>query len=1660
MFINTIIYSQNLSNISISSNYEVGCQEFQNIERDKFKDPIFLESIQDGDCIRVCEQTSVIYTLNNLPNTGVTTQWSVVGGVILSQTSSTCQIKWSEAGSASLSFTISTSSSVINKNICFEKINKPRSFFNVLPPVQGTRLILACLNQTLYFTNQSSPNGGTALVSPYLWDFGDGTYSTAFEPTHAYTTDGEYDVSLTVYNSCNCSTVFKRKVKVIKYQGFDLVCPAVVCDGDKVTYSLPEDIASACTESINPWSVEGGEIIGFDPQQGEVEILWNNVNQDGFGYVTFNPSECFLKCYVPSTLKVPVIQKNATIEGPQTACLKEQVIYKMPQWPTTDFRWEILDNVNGALAEVLLSDQRNEVIIRPWVLGQLRLRCTYTNTLLDCGGSAEFIINVEGYLPINGPSTLCKNTIGSYQTQNNQAVNWVLKKANGQLIHTATNVSNYSYNFTVAGGYSLIAGAQNTCGQDEFLINVVDVPISVDPNDIKVSFNGTLTNASTTKICPNIPYNYSLPILSNHQYIWSVTNGTIVGSNIGNSVMITFNDSTPAQISVIKQSINPLLCSSLPTIITVPFEQINAQIVSITNPSSNAVCANSINDYQVNFFNTSTIYNEGESYNWSLSNPLLGSIIAGQGTNAVSVAYNNVNALTTGTLNLTITKCNIPPQIIPFTVTINPIPAIAIQATPNPVCGGSSVSFSLVSTNGVPIPANATVNWNFGGGIVSGGINNSFIFLNSNNVNITKNVTAQLIGVCNGNSNLANIAVIVRPQPKATLSLSPGNFNSFCNQSDINATLTVASSTSGITSIQWYKDNILIPGATGTTLLITPTLGFGSYHFVVTNANGCTNQSNPQNIIQYCGEVPACTIAPDPQVVNNASQQCGRLTLSSTFGTTPLSSNWSIFGPNFSLINTNQSPINLINAGVYQTILYATYPGTNGNPCTIGIRNDVIVPYIPDFAYNATCSGSNSFTVTLTDKSSFYAPVEDRTVTYSYRLGATGNFIPVTGTTFTATTQGTYQIKIVIQGKLGTILQTACEKIITTFPLVGVPNNSITLVDGPLCHYTAVRFGLFTQPAITDNLLWTFEPGTPNQATNTNDQPYREFTTPGLKTVTVTVTNRLGCSRTFTTTVTIPPKCFRGTITSTPVNPTVCAGSSIVLNYVPNGDTCNATQYQWMNGLTLVTTTTEPSLTVSTNGTYWVRVKNADCDYDVPNRVTPIFRPLPSIQLTAPPATCFGNAVQLTATTTATVLRWFINTVPQTAFDNQSSITLSNLPTGTHTITATVYSGAINATSTCSSSVSQFVTIVSAPVAPTISVQVNCPSTEVGGIPYYNVDLTASSPSTGVYTWSNGMNGANITVPDGGPYQVRLSNGGCSSTAQVVVPKNPEDYIWIFPSGCYDFCEKEADFNSLIGPRLPLHYWSWNNYNIDGTVLSEGHDDFANEQDIENSGNYSLTINTGTCSLESKLMATNVTACEKCDVQEVHLIRVVKNEATRFCSFLITFELSSVAGFEGIITAPNDELYFDPSSIVFLPGTHTYTVTAIPLGNFIGGTVIVDVKGFLNGFPCTEQFVVNLPSCNEEVIESKTQIITNDKKLLVLVYPNPAQDSVTIQYTNMPHTAQMYVYDLQGKELKKDTVQQGDSSVHIDTSIFAAGMYIVVTKLDGVFINQQKLIIN
>jgi len=61
----------------------------------------------------------------------------------------------------------------------------------------------------IYFTNFSEN-----AVS-YLWDFGDGQTSTDFEPTHIYTENGTYTVTLSIYSELDCEFSTVQKTIVI-----------------------------------------------------------------------------------------------------------------------------------------------------------------------------------------------------------------------------------------------------------------------------------------------------------------------------------------------------------------------------------------------------------------------------------------------------------------------------------------------------------------------------------------------------------------------------------------------------------------------------------------------------------------------------------------------------------------------------------------------------------------------------------------------------------------------------------------------------------------------------------------------------------------------------------------------------------------------------------------------------------------------------------------------------------------------------------------------------------------------------------------------------------------------------------------------------------------------------------------------------------------------------------------------------------------------------------------------------------------------------------------------------------------------------------------------------------------------------------------------------
>ena len=60
---------------------------------------------------------------------------------------------------------------------------------------------------TVNFTDQSSK---TKAGDTYLWNFGDGNTSTQKNPSHTYTTNGTFSVTLTITTNNGCSTVYQR----------------------------------------------------------------------------------------------------------------------------------------------------------------------------------------------------------------------------------------------------------------------------------------------------------------------------------------------------------------------------------------------------------------------------------------------------------------------------------------------------------------------------------------------------------------------------------------------------------------------------------------------------------------------------------------------------------------------------------------------------------------------------------------------------------------------------------------------------------------------------------------------------------------------------------------------------------------------------------------------------------------------------------------------------------------------------------------------------------------------------------------------------------------------------------------------------------------------------------------------------------------------------------------------------------------------------------------------------------------------------------------------------------------------------------------------------------------------------------------------------------
>ncbi len=126
---------------------------------------------------------------------------------------------------------------------------------------------VACLNQPVQFTNTSVWATGKGVR--YVWDFGDGTQSSAQSPTHTYTQPGSnINVSLHIqYEGSNCSSTVSHNLTVTETPaiGIETAGPAEFCAGDSVKVQLSGEIADA------KWSNGGNGTFTYATQGGQLQ---------------------------------------------------------------------------------------------------------------------------------------------------------------------------------------------------------------------------------------------------------------------------------------------------------------------------------------------------------------------------------------------------------------------------------------------------------------------------------------------------------------------------------------------------------------------------------------------------------------------------------------------------------------------------------------------------------------------------------------------------------------------------------------------------------------------------------------------------------------------------------------------------------------------------------------------------------------------------------------------------------------------------------------------------------------------------------------------------------------------------------------------------------------------------------------------------------------------------------------------------------------------------------------------------------------------------------------------------------------------------------------------------------------------------------------------
>ena len=596
--------------------------------------------IADFSWSQTCDGQSMIFTDASL-NSPIGWAWDFDdGNTSLVQSPSHL---FSDTGSYSVQLIVSVGSGCLDSitiDVYVDSI--PQSDFNFTS---------VCTNDEMFFIDNSnySPNS-------YVWQFGDGNSSILQNPSHTYTTAGNYDVTLTVeYTSNGCTHAFTQNVEA---------------------YPRTVPTFNANTPCL-------GEMTDFVDATINTPITWEWNFDDGSPVTTSqNPSHLFS---TQGLYNISLITSN--IYGCYDTLIQQIEIYGLP---IADFTHTIV--CEGAVTQFY--DNSIDDVSWQWDFGDLGFTSLTENPIhtfssngtfitelvvfnaVGCTDTIEYPITVNPN-PIAGftVDTACFGYITSFNDISIDAVSWIYDF--GDL--NTSSLSDPTHTYPNDGFFTSQQTVTNIFGCKDSIS--IDVLIHPQPD----------AGFINTTVCAQDVVNYTDTTIGNINYWnWDFGDGSAPSNdqdptheyNVGGSYTVTLiagntSGCLDTNTRIVEVYTNPIADFEADTVCFL-------EVTSFIDLSTDAVPITSWN------------YDFGDNINQStLQNPTY--IYQAPGLYPASLIVTNING------------CD---DTVQINVVVNNIPVANFNY--DTVCWGSPTTFTDISTGSVN-----SWNWDFGDGSTS-----------------------------------------------------------------------------------------------------------------------------------------------------------------------------------------------------------------------------------------------------------------------------------------------------------------------------------------------------------------------------------------------------------------------------------------------------------------------------------------------------------------------------------------------------------------------------------------------------------------------------------------------------------------------------------------------------------------------------------------------------------------------------------------------------------------------------------------------------------------------------------------------------------------------------------------------------------------------------